>query len=208
MSEPIIKLNPLSPESYSPKRPEILNLAEELYSEKAVDTVLIEGVEFVIVNKAKTFYAGAYSIAPDLESEPDIEGNWKKYHSDKQRIIDSVTPDCMICISINYTTPLLPCAMLHGQETTNHQQPEGINVFETPPSMFIKVESTEKAWALTKKLTGEDNPQWHMAPLFGLIKHIFLNDQYGYEYNSNGNHEIEYYYDNGTKSVAVPVKKK
>ena len=209
MSETVKKPNQ-SPESYSPKKPDILNMAEALCAEKIIDIVNIEGIDFEIVNKAKTLYAGAYSVAPDNDSEPDIEGNWKNYQCNKQKIVDSITPDCMICISIGYANHdhTYPLAMAHGQESTSYCQPEGIHVIEAPPSMFIKVKATDEAWRLTKKLTGMDNPKWHMAPLFALIKHIFCNDKYSFEYNSNGNNEMEYYFDNGTACVYVPVKKR
>ena len=123
----------------------------------------------------------------------------------------------MICLSIDYAMKSLPNfkgrvrprAMLHGQETNNPNQPEGIHVIEAEPTLLIKVKSTHAAWALTKKLTGLDNPQWHMSPLFSLICKIFCSDSY--EFNGcmgKGNEEAEYYYSNGDKYVTVPVKRK
>ena len=74
--------------------------------------------------------------------------------------------------------------------------------------------TADEAWALTKKITGEENPQWHMAPLFGLIRRIFCEDgpyHYNYEFNGGngkGNDEMEYYCYSGESYVTVPVKKK
>ncbi|MFR2563226.1 MAG: hypothetical protein ACLS8R_11430, partial [Anaeromassilibacillus sp.] len=88
--------------------------------------------------------------------------------------------------------------MFHGQETLSVNQPEGVHVIEAEPTLLIKVASTDAAWALTKKLTGEENPQWHMAPLFGLIRHIFEKEPYHYVgSNGTGNEEAEYYGYNG-----------
>ncbi len=211
MSEPI-KLPNQNTESYSPKKPEILSMVEELCAEHIIETVVIEGVEFTILEKAKTVYAGSYFVASDLNSEPDIGASCQWFQDNYSRIIDSVTPDCMICLSIDYATSERPCAMLHGQETTNISQPEGVHILEAKPTMLIRVKATDKAWALTKKITGEDDPQWHMAPLFGLIRRIFCEgDQYNYEFNGcngNGNEEAEYYYFNGDKYVTVPVKRR
>lgn len=178
----------------------------ESVKEQVIDIIVIEDVEFMIIEKETTLYAGSYCIAPDLDSEPDIGARWQFYHDHKKRIADSLTPECMICISINYANSSFR-AMIHAQETKKRSQPEGIHVYEAMPSVFIKVNATEASWALTKKLTGEDNPQWHMAPLFGLMKHIFCNIQGDYGYNGNGNGEIEYYYDSGHNGVAVPVKR-
>lgn len=202
------------PENYAPKtKPEILRMAEELSSEKVLDTVVIQDVEFTILEKSKTIYAGAYAVAPDLESEPDFTGCL----SDQEVINllrDSVTPDRLLVLSIDYSSSDRPNAMLRGQETTSYEQPDTIHVIEAEPTLLIKVKSTDAAWALTKQLAGEENPQWHMAPLFGLIRRIFCEDgpyHYNYEFNGcrgKGNEETEYYCFNGDKYVTVPVKKK
>ena len=61
MSVPVRKMEQ-SPESYAPKsRPVIISMAEELCTEKILDTIVIEGVEFTIIEKAKTFGAGCRS---------------------------------------------------------------------------------------------------------------------------------------------------
>ncbi len=204
MSEPM-KRTIINPKDYSPPMPEILNMASNLCSEKIIKTVTIEGVEFTILDKAKTLYAGSYSEAIDNTSEP-AGGNNENYHSIKSQIKNSVTPNCMICHSINYTTQSLPCALLHCQETTSTKQDDGIYVYEVPASLYIKVKCTDEAWILTKKLTGEENPEYHLAPLFGLMMHIFCNDKYGYEHTNNS--AIEYYYDDGSSYAAIPVKKR
>ena len=189
-----------------------------MLNEKIIETITIEGVDFEIIEKAKTIYAGSYFVAPDLDSEPDVHASWQWFQDNKNKIIDSITPDCMICLSIDYAMKSLPefkgkerpCAMLHGQETINPNQSEGVHVIEAEPTLLIKVKATDEAWTLTKKLTGLDNPQWHMSPLFGLICKIFCGGKYDYEYNGcrqKGNEETEYYYFNGDKYVTVPVKK-
>lgn len=213
MSEPIKKIEQ-TPESYSPKKPEIVGMIEKLSAEKVIETILIEDVEFTVIEKAKTLYAGTYAIAPDLNSEPNFDGCMKDEEALKV-IKDSLTPDRLLVLSIDYDGAIMPhrpCAMLRGQETASYEQPEGIHVIEAEPTILIKVKYSDEAWALTKKMTGEDNPQWHMAPLFGLIKHIFWKSgQYDYEFNGckqNGNEEIEHYCFNGDRYVTVPMKKR
>lgn len=179
--------------------------------EKVIDTVEIEGVKFTIIEKEMTLYAGAYDIAADLDSEPNFEGCLSDNEVFKI-IKNSITPNKNLVLSIDYATNERPYAMLRGQETTNYNQPEGIYVIEAEPTTLIKVQATEAAWALTKKLTGEDDPIIHMAPLFGLIKHIFCEGKkYAYEFNGckqTGNEETEIYCFNGEKYVTVPVKKR
>ena len=183
---------------------------EDSYStEKVIASVVIEGVEFTVIDKAKTIYAGSYFAAPDLNSEPDIGASSQWFRDNKNRIIDSYTPGCTICLSIDYTVKERPCAIFHGQETSCLNQPEGFHVIEAEPTMLIKVKSTDAAWALTKKLTGYDNPG-HMSPLFFLIWNIFCESgMFNFERTGDkvkGNHDAEYYYSNGDQYVTVPVK--
>ncbi|MCL2433544.1 MAG: hypothetical protein FWD16_03385 [Clostridia bacterium] len=194
---------------YGPKtKPDIISMTEELCAEKVLETVTVEDVEFTIIEKAKTLYAGSYFVAPDINSEPDVEAIWKWYGVNHTKIVDSVTPDCMICLSIDYATSERPCAMLHGQETTNPDQPEGVHVLAADPTLLIRVKSTPESWALTKKLTGSDNPQWHMSPLFHLIRRIFESEDEFNGCKGRGNEETEYYHTNGEQYVTVPVSKK
>jgi len=120
----------------------------------------------------------------------------------------------MLCLSIDYaldrSTAQRPYAMLHGQETNNPNQPDGVYVIEAEPTIFIKVKATDAAWALTKKLTGLDDSQ-QLWQLFTLIRTIFEGNEYNYEFNGckqKGNEETEYYYYTGDKYVSVPVKRK
>ena len=71
--------------------------------EKIIETVTIEEVDFTIIEKPKTIYAGFHSVASDIESEPDFEDAYKRFQEGHSKIIDSTTPECMICFSIGYT---------------------------------------------------------------------------------------------------------
>ena len=184
-----------------------------MLNEKIIETITIEGVDFEIIEKAKTIYAGSYFVAPDLDSEPDVHASWQWFQDNKDKIIDSITPECMICLSIDYALDReiaeRPYAMLHGQETSNPNQPEGVHVIEAEPTLIIRVKATDAAWALTKKLNRVDNPG-QLWQLFTLIRSIFETEKYNYEFNGcrqKGNEEAEYYYFNGDKYVTVPVKK-
>ena len=186
-----------------------------MLNEKIIDTITIEDVEFTVIEKAQTIYAGSYFVAPDLDSEPNINASWQWFQDNKDKIIDSITPNCMICLSIDYaldrTTAQRPYAMLHGQETSNPNQTEGIHVIKAEPTTLIKVKATDAAWALTKKMTKLDTSQEPMWALFTLIRTIFENDKYNYEFNGckqKGNEEAEYFYFNGDKYVTVPLKRK
>lgn len=92
-------------------------------------------------------------------------------------IKNSLTPDSMLCLSINYKE----CNhgknarrfLMHCQETLERNQPEGITVLESPACYMIKVKSSEATWALVKKTTGEDEPSgtW---PRFSVVRKTVL----------------------------------
>lgn len=206
-SKPISGQNP---ESYSPKdKPVIMSMAEELCSEKVIKRITIKGVEFEILEKSKSLYAGFHITAPDNTTEPDVMYTFESFKKNYRNIADSVTPNCMVAISIGYAQwdKTYKLEFMHGQETTNRNQLDEIYVFEAPKSLFIRTKATEEAWKLTKETTGEDNPKWHMAPLFGLIRALFCNAEHGYKYCNAGNHEMEYYYFDGSACVYVPVER-
>jgi hypothetical protein len=146
-----------------------------------------------------------------VDAEPDIDAVYKQYENSKHKITGSITPECKICFSIDYTRNDRPCAIFFGQETSNPNQLEGIHVIETESAILIKVKSTDATWALTKKLTGHDNPG-HMSPMFFLVWHLFCEgSNCKYERIGDivkGSYEAEYYYDNGEQYVTVPVKLK
>ena len=185
-----------------------------MLNEKIIDTVMLDGVEFTFVEKAKTFYAGSYFVAGDpndiRNAEPDWEASWKWFENNKHRIIGSITPDCVIGFSIYYTSDERPCAAHHGQETSSPNQPEDFHVIESEAAILIKVKDTEAAWALTKKLTGYDCSVG-LSPLFFMIWQLFCGGESKYERTCDivkGHHEAIYFYDNGDKYVTVPVKLK
>jgi len=184
-------------------------------NEKIIDTVVIDGVEFTVIEKAKTFYAGSYFVANDPDdirnAEPDWDASGKWFENNKHRIIGSITPECVIGFSIDYTSDERPCAVLHGQETNTPNQPDGFYVMEAEPAILIRVKATDASWALTKKLTGYD--PICLSPLFFLIWHLFCDGgECKYERTGDivkGHHEAVYhYYDNGDRYVTVPVKLK
>ena len=228
MSEPIRKQPIPNPESYSPKTPRLLSLMEAFCAEKVIDTVVVEGVEFQIIEKGPTLYAGAYAVEPENLSEVALEDcdtdtkllfKGRNLEDEIKAIRNSVTPDRTIALNIDYTVADRPCAMLYGQETTTREQPEGIHVIEAEPTLLIKVGHTHAAFDLTKKLTGRYIHQYQISELFDLIKHIFCEgEQAEFEYNGDngsGNADAEHHLIIkegvgyiGSGFVTVPVKRR
>ena len=184
---------------------------KKLNNEKVIETIEIEGVTFEIIEKGRTLCAGFRSVAPDNNSEPDIGDAYNRYKEGRQNIANPILPDCLSCLSIGYSNPFWegkrPLEFMYGKETSNPEQPEGIYVFDGAPSQYIRVWASEEAWALTKKLTGEDECPG-LVPFYGLIGHLFFTESYGYKRNNTtGNHAMSYYYEDGRSCVYLPVIK-
>ena len=183
--------------------------------EKIIETFVVDGVEFTIIEKPATLYAGTYAIAPDVNSEPDFDSLMKDEEVFKL-IRNSASPDRKIVLSIDRTSNERLGAILVGQETTSREQPKNIRVIEAEPSLYIKLKHSHAAFALTKKLTGKYVHQYHMGELLGLVRHVFCEgDGAVFEFNGcrqNGNEEMEIFNldgePNSGRYVAVPVRRK
>ena len=176
MPEAVNRKISISPEDYQPEKPAILAAAERAIAQEAPETYVVEGVTFELIHRPKTYFTGIRHIAPDPESEPDTTG-YNEFAGQRSVIRDSLTPDCMIVLSVGYRqwnqTQDVRRELVWGQETGNPHQPGQLYVRELPESYYIRVMASGEAWALTKKMTGEEDPQWHMAPLFKLVQTIF-----------------------------------
>ena len=188
-----------NPKNYSPEIPKMMRMLEALCAEKVIDTIIIEGVEFTIIEKATTLYAGVYAEEPDMSAHPELNENdewilFGRWVADEEFTVirDSVTPERKTYLNIDYFNKDKPSALLIGQETTSHEQPEGIHVIKAEPTLLIKVVHTHASYELTKKLTGSYIHQYQLTELFGLVKHIFCQ---------GSNATFTYNGDNGTGNV-------
>lgn len=100
-------------------------------------------------------------------------------------------------------------SLMHCQETFERNQPEGMTVLNSPACYMIKAKSSEAAWALVKITTGDDNPQWHMTPLFGLCEKLFCNAERGFALipDFSDTYDIEYYNADGINYASISVVK-
>lgn len=193
----------------------------EAKMEKLIETVIIEGAEFQIIHKPETYYAGfkAYSDDGDEnenenENPADVPVNTHDlFKSGVSNIRSSATPETMICLSINYKEYFhghkVRTSLMHCQETLTTEQTGDIDVVKSPECYLIKVKASEETWALTKKITGADNPMWHMSPLFTLCEELFCNKERGFALTPDfsDTYEIEYYGYNGVNYAAISVNK-
>ena len=129
--------------------------------ERLIEKIIIEEVEFQVIQKPATLYAGYRAEADNGDEESNVD-TCQLFQVGYKNIKNSLTPDSMLCLSINYKVcnhgHNVRRSLMHCQETLERNQPEGITVLESPACYMIKVKSTEATWKLVKKITGEDNP--------------------------------------------------
>ena len=124
--------------------------------DQLIEKVVIEGIEFQIIQKPATLYAGYRAETDNGDEESNVDTS-QLFQAGYKNIKNSLTPDSMLCLSI----------------------------------------------------TGEDNPQWHMAPLFGLCEKLFCNEERGFALTPDfsDTYEIEYYNADGINYAGISVVK-
>lgn len=65
--------------------------------EQLIEKVIIEGAEFQIIQKPETLYAGYMA-----ESDNGSINTYELFQAGYKNIKNSLTPDSMLCLSINY----------------------------------------------------------------------------------------------------------
>lgn len=103
------------------------------------------------------------------------------------KVINCITPERDITLSINFW---LIGAKLHGmgfvRETKTTTQPEGVDVFKMPASLFIRAYTDKES----SKLLGKE--QCEIWELFAYIRNYVMPSN-GYKMADNGAQELEVY---------------
>lgn len=102
------------------------------------------------------------------------------------KVVDCILPVCGITLSVNFRLDESKRAMGFVRETAAEEQPEAVDVYEMPASLYIRA-YTDKypAQLLTKK-------QCEIWGLFAYIRNYFM-PAHGFKTNENGAQEMEIY---------------
>lgn len=157
-------------------------------SEKVIETIKIGAACFDIIEKPETILAGKILSAKDFANmdgfnaaiEAVIVNEQIAYHSLHQ----SVLPIYDIHLSVNFWLEEKSRAFGFVREVTTEQQPEGVDVYKMPPSLFIRA-YTDKATA--QLLAKEQCEIWE---LFAYIRNFFM-PAHGFIMAQNGAQELE-----------------
>jgi len=156
-------------------------------AERVVETIQIGGAVFEIVERPATILAGKILYAKDfggsienaLASLPE-ERRWLTCGS----VVDCARPVCDITLSVNFWHKEKRRAMGFVRETMSQAQPEGVDVYQMPASLYIRAYTRP---AMTLLLTKRQCEIWE---LFAYIRRYFM-PTHGFRENENGAQEME-----------------
>lgn len=162
---------------------------ENEQSEKVVETIKVGGAIFELVEKPRTILAGKIIYAKDFSdinafySEIDAfteEDRQEVYHL----LADTVLPVCDINLSVNFWLSEHSRAYGFVREVQSESQPEGVDVYIVPPSLYIRAYTDRAAAQLMAK------EQCEIWELFAYIRDYFMPAN-GYKMAENGAQEME-----------------
>lgn len=167
---------------------DLLDVGNE-QSEKLIDTIKIGAAVFEIVEKPRTILAGRIIYAKDhadMDSFDRAIGSVTE--EDKQavyeRLTDTVLPVCDITLSVNFWREEGVRAYGFVREVRTETQPEGVDVYDAPPSLYIRA-YTDKS---TAQLMAKE--QCEIWELFAYIREFFM-PAHGFKMAENGAQELE-----------------
>ncbi len=194
MSEPIKKSNQ-NPESYSPEKPEIIEVTKQRLkellkhpAEKLIRTINYKGAEFEVVKRPDVLWVGCVDYADNNTDESDINATLKRYQGlvGPAPIVEMMNPDWSAALSINYNYDEKPCGIMFANESYTNEQDERYNVFTQPGGLWLRVRVCEEA---DEALLGRQN--YGMFEYFGILESAAKEN--GYLRNPNIHIEIEYH---------------
>jgi len=164
-------------------------LDTDINTEKIVETIAVGGARFEIVEKPETILAGKIIYAKDFQSEDDFYSAINSVtEEDKQdvynKLKETVLPIYDINLSVNFWLSIEQRAHGYVREVMTEEQPDGVNVYKMPSSLFIR--------AYTDKETSQllSREQCEIWELFAYIRN-FVMPSHGFEMACNGAQEME-----------------
>lgn len=175
-------------------------------SEKIVETITIGGVRFEVVKKPKTIYAGKIIYAKDFSNEGSFNSAIDSMPEDEKqtsfgKLNETVLPIYDINLSVNFWTDWKQRAYGFVREVMTEEQPDGVDVFKMPSSLFLRVYTDKEAAHLVSK---EQCETWE---LFAYIRDYFM-PSHGFKMAENGAQELEVFdtFEHKSGYIYMPVE--
>lgn len=173
--------------------------------EKVIETMKIGSAEFEIVEKPETILAGKIIFSKDYEDihafHHAIDSVTEESKQKAFRLLQgNVLPINDIHLSVNFWLDEKSRAFGFVREVESEQQPEGIDIYKIPASLYIRA-YTDKATA--QLIAKEECEIWE---LFAYIRDFFMPAN-GFRMADNGAQELEVYdsFEHRTGYAYMPV---
>lgn len=173
--------------------------------ERVVETIKIGGAEFEIIEKPETILAGKIIYAKDYQDADGFNSAIETItEEEKQAVFNSiremVLPITDIHLSVNFWLDEKARAFGFVREVITEQQPEGVDVYKMPASLYIRA-YTDKG---TAQLIAKDTCEiWE---LFAYIRNFFM-PAHGFRMADNGAQELEVFdsFEHRTGYAYMPI---
>lgn len=174
--------------------------------EKIVDTIKVGGAVFEIVEKPETVFAGKMFYAKDFSDISAFNSAIDAFAAGGEDTVydsltDAVLPVYDIHLSVNFWLSEKKRAYGFVREVSNVQQPEGVDVYKIPESLYIRAHNSSTAHLLSKE-------KCEMWELFTYIRDYFM-PAHGFKMADNGAQELEVFdtSEHSTGYVYMPVQR-
>lgn len=175
--------------------------------EKVVDTVKIGGAVFEIVEKPETVFAGKMFYAKDFSDISAFNSAVDAFAADGEDsaydlLTDAVLPISDIHLSVNFWLSEKERAYGFVREVSDENQPEGVDIYKMPASLYIRAYTDNSAAQLLSK------EQCEIWELFAYIRDYFM-PAHGFKMADNGAQELEVFdtSEHSTGYAYMPVQR-
>lgn len=180
---------------------------ENYGGEKVVDTVKIGGAVFEIVEKPETVFAGKMFYAKDFSDISAFNSAVDAFAADGEDsaydlLTDAVLPISDIHLSVNFWLSEKERAYGFVREVSDENQPEGVDIYKMPASLYIRAYTDNSAAQLLSK------EQCEIWELFAYIRDYFM-PAHGFKMADNGAQELEVFdtSEHSTGYAYMPVQR-
>ncbi|MDE6598834.1 MAG: helix-turn-helix domain-containing protein [Oscillospiraceae bacterium] len=175
--------------------------------EKVVDIIKVGGAVFEIVEKPETVFAGKMLYAKDFSDISAFNSAIDAFAADGEDAVydlltDSVLPVYDIHLSVNFWLGEKKRAYGFVREVSNDSQPESVDVYKMPASLYIRAYTDSSAAQLLAK------EQCEIWELFAYIRNYFM-PAHGFKMADNGAQELEVFdtSEHSTGYAYMPVQR-
>ncbi len=157
--------------------------------EKIIETIKVNGTEFEIIEKPETILAGKIIYAKDFTDMNSFNTAIETVSEEDKQVVfrlleQNVFPITDIHLSVNFWLDEKSRAFGFVREVATEEQPNDIDVYKIPASLFIRAYTDKE----TAQLIAKD--QCEIWELFAYIRNFFM-PAHGFRMANNGAQELE-----------------